>query len=178
MGSNLSQSCNLRIPQLQQCWILNPLHLAGINTALPQRQAGSLTHYAMVGTPTYFFKNVLPFLFCLGPPPFFSSLHLHTLLAYSLYLSMYITTNTEEFVFVLQKCNLIICTFLYLIFLIISYWNPYKSSGRTLTDFLNGLHSITSYYVPWFSCPFSPLLAALYFVSRLLFVYFVFIYST
>ena len=42
-------------PQLWQHWILIPAHQAGEHTAPPRRQAGSLTHRTIAGTPKRFF---------------------------------------------------------------------------------------------------------------------------
>ena len=37
--------------QLQQCWILKPMHSPGMEQVLPQRQAEPLIHCATAGTP-------------------------------------------------------------------------------------------------------------------------------
>ena len=51
-------------PHLWQCRILNPLHQARMEQAMPQRQARSLTHCPRVGTPpqVIFFFFFLVFL--------------------------------------------------------------------------------------------------------------------
>lgn len=74
-----------------------------------------------------------------------SSFHLHACIRpYSTFIYVYTHEHTHKgiFVFVLQKCDLIICTFLHHTF---SISHPPTSTGIALINFFNGLHNITCY---------------------------------